>query len=214
MIQFLYQGGHGSHGPRTQALASITAGSRCGDINETEPSAIAGLDTLTFWGHGDSNKLCDKTPSELRTIIAAWRKLNKSISTIEIITCNARHCTAGTGYASQLKAKFGIMSGTSGLTVKALPVTVTGKINAWSILLWEPNFDSWCYVTAPGKDDTLLMKATTLVQYEIKPDGGMICFKGDMAKRADQVVRDHPDRKWTMNYGYLNTLRYQLGTVR
>jgi hypothetical protein len=212
MIQFLYQGGHGSHGPRTQALADMT-GSGCGDISTTNPSTIVGLDTLAFWGHGDSYKLCGKTVNELHTIIAAWKKLNKGIQNIEIITCNSRHCTAGNAFANKIKGKFGIMSGTRGLVLKALPATVTGKVNAWSILLWEPNFNSWCYVTAPGTDDSLLMQATTLVQYEIKPDGGMICFKGDMAKRADQVVRDHPDRKWTMNYGYMKTLRAHLGKV-
>ena len=150
MIQFLYQGGHGSHGPRAQALAKISKGS-CDDIN-TVARAIVGLDTLTFWGHGDQHKLCSKTPQELFALIKSWKQLNPRLKTIELITCNARHTITGSPFANSLKSKFGILSGTRGMIVKALPVTVSGKSNAWSILLAETTSNAWCYITAPSSN--------------------------------------------------------------
>jgi len=212
MVQFLYQGGHGSHGPRAQALAGFTPGSSVSDVT-VAATAVPGLDTLAFWGHGDSLRLCGKTVEELRTLIAAWKKRNSGLKTIEIITCNARHCTAGDPYASRLKSSFGIMSGTSGLKVKGMPTTVTGKNNAWSILLAETVHNSWVYITAPGVDDKMLMVANSLVQFQRTADGKLVSFKGDIAERANQLVKEHPDRQWTMNYGYLNTLRSHLVQV-
>lgn len=213
VIQFLYQGGHGSHGPRAQALANVTR-SKCGDIATTVPDAIEGLNTLAFWGHGDKQKLCGKSAEEIFTIVKAWKRLNPSLNTVEIITCNARHASAGDPFANQLKSKFGIMSGTRGMVVKALPVTVTGKHNAWSILLAETVHNSWCYITAPGATDQLLMVANSLIQFETNARGGLSSYRGDIATRADKVVRADPTRQWTMNYGYFNTLRCALVVVR
>lgn len=214
MIQFLFQGGHGSHGPRTQALSGATAASRCGDIATTAPSAVVGLDTLAFWGHGDAHKLCDKTPDQLFALIRAWKSLNGGLKTIEIITCNARHASSGDSFASKIKSKFGILTGTRGMVVKALPVTVTGTLNAWSILLAETNFNSWVYITAPGATDALLMEASSLINYETNAAGGLSSYRGDIAVRADQMIRSHPQRQWTMNYGYFNTLRASLVPIR
>jgi hypothetical protein len=214
MIQFLFQGGHGSHGPRAQALSGVTPGSRCGDIATTQASAIVGLDTLAFWGHGDAHKLCNKSPDQLFSLIKDWKRLNPALKTIEIITCNARHAVGTNPFANRLKSKFGVLSGTRGMVVKALPVTVTGKNNAWSILLAETIHNSWCYVTAPGTDDKLLMQAQSLIAFEQNETGGLRSYRGDIATRADQMVRANPQRQWTMNYGYFNTLRAHLGVVR
>jgi len=213
MIQFLYQGGHGSHGPRAQALANVTPGSRCGDIATTRATQIPGLQTLAFWGHGDSYRLCGKTPRELHELIKDWKKLNPGLNTVELITCNARHSTVGDPYANQLKSGIGFRSSLRGMKIKALPTTVTGRRNAWSILLAETSFNSWVYITAPGMDDSLLMQAKTLIDFTTTPSGGSVSFRGDIAVRANEVVRDHPNRQWTMNYGYFNTLRNHLGTV-
>jgi hypothetical protein len=212
MVQFLFQGGHGSHGPRTQALSNATPGSRCGDIDTTNASAITGLDTIAFWGHGDSMKLCGKTAREIHEVVKAWKALNPGLNTIEIITCNARHASAGDPFASQLKHGIGMFSSLHGMKIKALPTSVSGRNNAWSILLAETNHNSWCYITAPGADDSQLMKATTLINYDPGPKGS-ISYRGDIATKANRIVSENPTRQWTMNYGYFNTLRACLGTV-
>jgi len=211
MIQILYQGGHGSHGPRAEALAATTPGSLCGDISNTEPTKIPNLHTIAFWGHGDSYKLCHHSPSELIKLVRKWKKLNRSLKTIEVITCNARH---GAGkaepYVKSLKGKIGILSGTSGMKLKALPVAYGGSSEAWSILLAETTFNSWVYITAPGGTDAMLMEAKTLIDFQKNANGGLSSYRGDVATRANKVVRENRDRKWTMNYGYFNTLRSSL----
>ncbi len=212
MVQFLYQGGHGSHQPRAQALAGVTPGARVSDVT-SQAAAVPGLDTLAFWGHGDSMKLCGKTVQEIRDVVTAWKRLNSELKTVEIITCNSRHCTAGDPFASRLKSSFGIMSGTRGIKVRALPTTVSGKNNAWSILLAETNHNSWVYITAPGVDDKMLMTANSLIQFERTKEGKLVSYRGDIATRADEVVRENPERQWTMNYGYMNTLRAHLSAV-
>ena len=212
MIQFLYQGGHGSHGPRAQALAALSPGSRCGDIQTTQPVAIPGLDTLVFWGHGDKYKLCGKTPRELHDVIKAWKAVNPGLNTVELITCNARHAATGDPFAKQLKDGIGLMSSLRGLKIKALPTFVGGRNNAWSILLAETNSNTWCYITAPGANDSLLMQAKSLIDVDQGPNG-MVSYRGNIATRADAVVRAHPNRQWTMNYGGFNTLRAHLSAV-
>ncbi len=211
MIQFLFQGGHG---PRAQALSNVTSASLAGDIATTKAVTTLKLDTLAVWGQGDSAKLCGKTPRDLHEVIKAWKKLNDGLKTIEIITCNSRHCTAGDPYAKKLKSGFGLRSSLHGITVKALPTSVGGKHNAWSILLAETVFKSWVYITAPGGDDKELMRAKTLIEYQFDATGRSISFKGDIAQRADETVRATPQRKWTMNYGRFATLRAHLGVVR
>ena len=211
MIQILYTHDHATRG---SALAS-TIGARHGLIGSTDPQRIRGLDTLTFWGHGDPGRFCERTPSDMVKLIRKWKDLNGSLKTVELITCNARHCTSGDPLAKKIKSALhrNIFRSTSRLKVKALPVTVTGKRNAFSILLAETVHKSWVYVTAPGTNDSLMMQAQNLIRWEQDEEGRSFCFKGDMAARANQVVRDNPDRQWTMNYGYFNTLRANLVAV-
>jgi hypothetical protein len=101
----------------------------------------------------------------------------------------------------------------SGPQGQGITDTVTGKTNAWSILLAEPIHNSWVYITAPGTNDKELMVANSLIQFEKNATGGLVCFRGDMATRANKVVTEHPTRTWTMNYGYMNTLRAHLVAV-
>ena len=212
MILILYTQDHAARG---STLSSVLPGSKHGLVS-IKPTKFEGMDTLTFWGHGDFAGFCDLTPSELVKLIGKWKSLNAKLKTVELITCNARHTYAGDPLADKIKSALrrGILQGTSGLVVKALPVTVTGKMNAWSILLAETTHRSWVYVTAPGKTDALMMQAQNLVRYEIGPSGGAESFNGDMAAKADRIVRETPDREWTMNYGYFNALRNNLVVVK
>jgi hypothetical protein len=208
MIQILYDA---KHSVRARALAAIEAGASHNLIDmvaTTKPK----LDTLVLWGHGDNYGLCGKNATQMAKIISAWKKLNPQLNTVELITCNARHFVGRTdSYVNQLKRSLrsGFRSSTRNIKVKALPVTVSGSQNAWSILLAEPNTKSWCYVTAPGIKDELMWVAAKLIKYNI--DGSD--FHGDIALRADKVVRENPTRKWTMNYGSYKTLRRNLAAV-
>jgi hypothetical protein len=220
MLQILCEGppGHAKndHGPRGKLLAQVHGGS-CGYIETAIATPKPGLVTLVLWGHGDAEKLCGMKAADAAEVVKRWKAINPGIKTLEIITCNARHASgSGSPYVSQLKSKLtGFRSSTRDIEIKALPVAVGGKRNNWSILLAEPVFKSWVYITAPGANDALLMQAKTLIDYEAGERGeGLQSYRGDIAIKADQSVRAAPmNRQWTMNYGYFNTLRSHLVKV-
>jgi hypothetical protein len=219
MIQILYDD---EHKERAVALASETPGSRSGEIEATPPTKITegSLDALTFWGHGSSDKFCGREPDELAKLIGMWRKLNSGLKTVELITCDARHYYKGDtdAYADKLKSamRCGFLPPTSGMKVKALPVTVTGKQNGVSILLAETVFKTWAYLTAPAgamSKDEFLMPAQSLVRFIPGKEGGFEPYKGNLAVRANELAKEQKDRNWTIAYGYLNTLRAYLAEV-
>jgi hypothetical protein len=207
------------HAARGHALASVTPGSRMAPIEAPPiPANPPGgaIDTLTLWGHGEQYKFCDRTGADIARLVGEWKKVHPQIKTLELITCNARHFTTHTdAMADQVKTglRSGFMNACRDIAVKALPVTVSGKFNAWSILLADTTTKSWVYVTAPGVNDAELQKAQSLIRFTTTPSGGKVSFTGDIAARADQMVRANPTRTWTMNYGYFNTLRAHLGVV-
>jgi hypothetical protein len=212
MLQILYTNDHLQRGV---ALAGEEAGSAHGLINIAP--AAKGVTTLLFWGHGDNYGLCTKNATELAEIIKAWKALNATMHTVELVTCNARHYTGATdSFANQLKSKLGgFFSSTKNLVLKGLPVTRSGSINAFSILLAEAPSKSWVYVTGPGGDDSEMMRGASLIKFQ-KIGERTVSFRGDIAQRADEMVRLHKghDRQWTMNYGYFNTLRKNLVVVK
>ena len=212
MIQLLYTRDHATRG---EALASVTPGCRHGLIDKTPPKKIHKLHTLVFWGHGDAARFCDLDARGLVRLIGKWRVRNPGLKTIEIITCNARHCTYEDPYVEKVKRLFKGRARlfTFGLTLRALPVSVGGIKESFSILLAEPVHKSWAYITAPGKTDALMMEAQNLIRYEKTAGGKSVTFKGDLAKRADALSRSRKRRKWTLNYGYLDTLRRNLVDV-
>jgi hypothetical protein len=231
-VYILYEskpGAKDSHEERARELAAITPGARIGNIDTTPPRPLPfPLDTLIFWGHGDQGQLCGKSAMELCRLIGEWQKLNLELKTVELITCNVRHCDgARDPYADRVKHHLKWdprIQGTLKLKVKALPVNVGGKVNAWSILLAHPPTKSWVYITAPGITDADMMRAKNLIEFD-RGLTGAISYTGDLAKKANKVVSSRASKpmdasglpfqvKWTMNYGYFNTLRNHLVEVK
>ena len=180
---------------RAVALASVEGQAYHGLIDSIKPDIRRAqpLETLVFWGHGDAYKLCHKTPGELVDIIKAWKKSNPTLKTVELITCNARHATGKTtSYSKQVKSKLksGIRSSTRDVKVKALPVTVTGSHDAFSILLAETRTKSWVYVTGPGTNDDVMMEGARLINFHTV-NGKTVSFTGDIAARANEVIKAH-----------------------
>ncbi len=211
MIQILYTQDHKVRALALQSLIPVSFSSLVSAVPITKNN----LDTLLFWGHGDAWKLCGLTPTEMVKLIKDWKKQNSKLNTVEFITCNTRHCTGNMDpFIIQVKAglKSGFHSSTRNIALKGLPVNVGGSRNAFSILLAEPATKSWCYVTGPGTDDTIMQDGAKLIQYH-DVGGRSVSFRGDIAQRANQMVLQHKQRKWTMNYGYFNTLRSSLVVV-
>jgi hypothetical protein len=81
--------GEWDHEKRARALA--TTYSTTAQPASTKPSKIKNLASLVFWGHGDAQHFCELTPKEFNDYVADWKKLNGTIQTVEMLTCNARH---------------------------------------------------------------------------------------------------------------------------
>src|SRR5665213_1613344 len=203
MIQILYTQDHAARG---LALSQAIPGSQHGLAN-TVASAKVGLDTLVFWGHGTFASLCDLSKDQIVTCVKSWKSANAGLATVEIITCNARHAPGGhDAFASQVKAglRAGFLSSTRDVKVKALPVNVAGALNGFSILLAHAPNKSWCYVTAGGQDDRIMMAGSNLVRNESRN------LAYDLAAAANNVASEQPARQYTLNSGYFNTLRASL----
>jgi hypothetical protein len=206
MIQILYAQDHSDRGV---ALGQAVPNSNATLIT-TAPTTKAGLDTLTVWGHGDIARLCGLLVDDFVALVKSWAKVNTGLQTVEIVTCNARHAPTGFDpYALNVARalRSGFMSSTRNVVVKALPTNVGGALNAFSILLAHAPNRSWCYVTAPGPTDATMFKGAN----DVKNEANKLGY--DLAQAANIVARD-TTRKFTLNYGYFNTLRAQLGVVK
>jgi hypothetical protein len=206
------------HQTRGVALANANPGMLHGLFNHVGhvPLKHKGLTTLAFWGHGDPFGFCGMSPQEMAKILSKWKSANPDLKTVEVITCNARHGTGAEPFITALKAamRSGFMNNCSKIKVKAMPLSIAGESNVWSILLADTI--SWAYITAPGKDDSLMMSVNNMIRYEPipgDPKGGIRSFNGNISERADQVARENKVRNWTLNYGPLSTLRKNLVEV-
>jgi hypothetical protein len=47
--------------------------------------------TLTIWGHGGPDSFAELTAQALATFIRAWKTKNRTLNTVELVTCDARH---------------------------------------------------------------------------------------------------------------------------
>jgi len=213
MVHILYELDHQN---RAVALGNAI-GAQCSEVS-SPPQTIAGLDTLIFWGHGSIGGLCGKQPDEIKKVVRDWKVQNSKLKTVEVITCNSRH---GVGkhepYILRLKAEMrgtSFRSKTRGVTLKTVPVNVSGAMGGFSILLADHGTRTWCYVTAKSDvkgGDSYMMDA----QWDLKMIG-KTC--GDnLAIAAPRLeARYHGralDRNFTLNYGYFGTLRYLLSEI-
>src|SRR5262245_22282773 len=198
--------GVGDHEQRAKALASVTPGSHCG------PAHITGiqkpnLDTLSYWGHGDATKFCGMTPSEFAESVFAWKKWNKGLKCVEIVTCNARHNRDGLSFTTQLKGQ--LKKKYSDIVLKAMPLGMGSKDpHNWSILKAHSGTKTWFYVTAGGDKDTDEMwPAVHLVEAEAKNTGNNLQLAGAT------VEKNYPSRKFGLKYGAFAGLRAVLTTI-
>jgi|JI9StandDraft_1071089.scaffolds.fasta_scaffold98721_2 hypothetical protein len=225
MVQILYErtNDRDSHENRARVLSEIIAGSHYALV-DTVATQKLNLDTLIFWGHGTAHGLCGKTPQQLAQIIKNWKAQNSRLNTVELITCDARHIMGNRtdSYSNNLKLalKTGFLSSTRNIILKALPLTVGGMTNASSILVADYGTKSWVYITAPRDErgnDYMMMQVYDIIKRD-KVTKKLLEGDVDVAQRADEMVREYVEyrgeaRKWTMNYGYFNTLRSHLVVV-
>ena len=212
--------GEDDHEVRAKSMAaaySTTAASV-----KDKPKTIAGLDKLVFWGHGDTSKFCSLKPVDFVALEGEWRKKNPGLTTVEMLTCNARHKQTNTdSYTDQVVMALSRKPAKAADKVKfrALPVASThsGKTCDWSILKWHPRSATWAYVAAPTRavqnhEDNDMHDAVVMLENFMLPRGtvegyrlafaAFSAFKGmtltnpyAIKRKFDQVKVDEFNRK-------------------
>ena len=218
MIQIFY--GDENHKSRCIALSGATPGSEVTSATSPAKKDPRVIDTLTFWGHGDSHHFCNLNASAFVSTVKDWKKMNPSIKTLEIITCNSRHGTTESkrqsdgklekswvkSYTDQVKP--GLRS--LGLTVKALPMGMGDSgPHLWSILKFSDTTKTWMYITAGGAlNDNAMWAAVNMVEDDplFKATKNYVTA-GTAVKARDKL------RKYTIDFGTIGTLRAALITL-
>ncbi|MFO7855749.1 MAG: hypothetical protein R6V44_11110 [Paracoccaceae bacterium] len=164
--------GEDDHKARAQTLANACAAQA--QAVGRKPKKVSGLDTLTFWGHGDASKFCGLDADEFVDFVSAWRKANSGLRTVEMLTCNARHRqgTYGDSYTERVATK--LTTKHDGIRFRALPVATSagGRTCEFSILKWHPGTTTWAYVAATGDKDHGMWAAVKLIEDLMPPRGG------------------------------------------
>ncbi|MEE4204693.1 MAG: hypothetical protein V2I39_00270 [Erythrobacter sp.] len=213
--------GEPDHKKRAEALAVRAPDVALHGQIDMVPKAVPGLETLVLWGHGVPAKFCGKTPREIHEVIKGWKKLNPGLKVAELLSCNLQHGVDKKPFVADLKRGIGRFSSLHGMKIKSLPGNRDGRI-AWSILQVEPTSQTWIYLTAPGHDDSNLMKLKTLIDFETNAAGKSVSYKGSLITKAMELRKLRSEKKlpaglencnWTMNYGHMDALRAHLVEV-
>lgn len=159
------------HKNRAELLAK-TYSTTAYDITATQPVS-ADADTLTFWGHGDAHKFCSMDEDDFLGMVLAWKKANKRIQTVEMISCNLRHRMGNQPDAFTTKVISKIRRKHADICFKALPVAKTGMGVACenSILKWQPSSQTWAYCATPGKEDKYMWAVCKMLEDRMPPRG-------------------------------------------
>ncbi|MGR4868938.1 hypothetical protein ACIPRI_08690 [Variovorax sp. LARHSF232] len=161
------------HQKRAELLAKTYGAQAINIAGGAAPATVADLDTLVFWGHGDAQHFCSLDDSGFLDVVSDWKKQNKKISSVEMISCNLRHRqgTYTDSYTMKVVAK--LKKKHAGLTFKALPVATTrmGVTCENSILKWQPASQTWAYCATPGKEDKYMWAVCKMLEDQMPPRG-------------------------------------------
>lgn len=212
MIQILC--GDAGHKARCSALSGANGGASVAMASGPAfDKKVMRIDTLTFWGHGDSSTFCGLSAKDFVKKVKEWKKWNPTINTVEIITCNSRHGTELSQRVNGEIEKSWVKSYTDQvkrdlkkkrLTVKALPMGMgIGSANRWSILKYSGTTNTWLYITANGAKDTDAMWPGV---YKVEEHPTFVTSKnyvtaGTAVKAADKL------RQYTIDFGTVGQLR-------
>jgi hypothetical protein len=141
------------HAERGKELALAYSGTY--ENVTTKPHTVNGLTHLSYWGHGIPSGFCELSPRAFVDNLKAWKKANKDISKVDILTCNGRFTGDGNkSFTDQVQDLIRTRSYSSlrDISLLGLPkrVTPSGKTCNFSILSRDPTTKSWSYVAAPG----------------------------------------------------------------
>lgn len=161
------------HKKRAELLAKTYGAPAINISGGAAATALADLDTLVFWGHGDVSKFCSMDVDAFLATVSAWKKQNKKVRNVEMISCNLRHRqgTYTDSYTMKVVAK--VKKKHADITFKALPVAASrmGVTCENSILKWQPASQTWAYCATPGKEDKYMWAVCKMLEDQMPPRG-------------------------------------------
>ena len=178
--------GESDHQTRAKSLATAYA-TTAKSITD-RPTKVAGLDKLVFWGHGETSKFCGLSAPDFVKLVGEWKKKNSSLTTVEMLTCNARHRQRGSdSYTEQVVTQLSRKTNKRAdkVNFRALPIATTrsGKTCDWSILKWHGATATWAYVAATDvtgdviRADSLMHDAVVALEDFKTPRGTNGCYR-------------------------------------
>jgi hypothetical protein len=160
------------HKKRAELLAK-TYGTTAYNITDTRPVSVPNVDTLAFWGHGDAYKFCSMNQDKFLETVVEWKKVNKKITTVEMISCNLRHRMGNQPDSYTAKVMTRMKRKHADISFKALPVATTGMGVTCenSILKWQPSSQTWAYCATPGRNDAYMFAVCKMLEDRMPPRG-------------------------------------------
>lgn len=173
--------------------------------------------TLTIWGHGGPDTFAGLAPDDLKVLISNWKARNPQLTTVDIVTCDARHVQNDRDSYTDKLMPLLISNGKLLVKIRTLP---RGGSNATWSELWAydaVNVDGYYFVAGDTQD---AMKAGVdvlhIAEHQV-PDGTKPENRFMAAFPLAKAMNDKLAMKSPLSYvsmgGSLTQLRDQLVTV-
>jgi hypothetical protein len=118
--------------------------------------------TLTIWGHGGPAIFAEMLPAQLNTLIRSWKAQNRALTTVELVTCDARHVQDDRDSYTDKLMPLLISGGKLLVNVKCMP---RGGSSATVSELWaDLRMGSNGYYFIAAKDDAALAQGVAVFQ--------------------------------------------------
>ncbi len=123
------------HQTRAENLAAVLGETAEGVQTYMNGAAIPSRadKTLTIWGHGGPQSLAGLAPAALGRLIQAWKARNPALTTVELVTCDARHVEDDRDSYTDKLMPLLVSDGKALVNVKCLP---RGGSKATTSQLW------------------------------------------------------------------------------
>jgi hypothetical protein len=223
---FLYGAPTDKYKEITEALAQATlpAGAKAADYCGPENSSFAsgampGVTTITVLGDGTATQFCGVTADQFATKILAWKKVNATLKTVELLACNIQQ-TGRVGTRALPKTYVETVAaavGKKGVTIKALPIgkaTKQGVVadkESVSALALKKTPPAFCYVT--GQTPGVLDAAMDVLAAETAKTNGDLGKAGQTLAKLQRQAPDKAQSTLTVMSGPLKSLRPILTVV-
>jgi hypothetical protein len=193
------------HKDRAMALASAYKDKYAAPVNDGRDGIkVDGeITKLTVWGHGNQMVFCGMSADDFVKLILAWKKKHSKLTTVEIITCDARHNPENNSVDPYAKKVAKEVSKTH-KSVKIFALALGQSEKSSSILWASAKTSTFCYMTAPNK--TALEQANEKLLDAATPTE-------DFIEAAKKLLKEK-GRKYSIHYAKLEKLRTYLVEVK